>query len=90
MWPVSSLFPRQGSNTYPLHWEHRILTTRLSGKSLIFYFEANFVCTFWFVAMSLLCCLLGLLFFRHTAMGYWLPVQVLVSVVSDSLWPQGL
>ena len=46
MWPVSSLFPRQGSNTYPLHWEHRILTTRLPGKSLIFYFEVNFVCTF--------------------------------------------
>ena len=46
MWLVSSLFPRQGSNTDPLHWEHGTLTTRQLGKSLLFYFEASFACVF--------------------------------------------
>ena len=35
-WPyrVGSLFPNQGSNPCPLHWEHTALTTGPLGKSL--------------------------------------------------------
>ena len=31
---VGYYFPDQGSNSHPLHWKHRILTTGPSGKSL--------------------------------------------------------
>ena len=32
---MGSQFPDQGLNSWPLYWEHRVLTTRLPGKSLL-------------------------------------------------------
>ena len=32
---VGSQFPNQGLNSCPLYWEHRVLTTRPPGKSLL-------------------------------------------------------
>ena len=92
VWPVSSLFPRQGSNTYPLHWEHGILTTRLPGKSLLFYFEASFACIFSVYShVSIMLSAVTSFFLCHTACGILVPNEsVSLSVMSDSLRPQGL
>ena len=89
MRPVSSLFPRQESNTYPLHWEHGILTTRPPGKSLLFYFEASFALVYGHVSIMLSA--VTSFFLCHTACGILVPNKsVSLSVMSDSLRPQGL
>ena len=36
---VGSQFPNQGSNLYPTHWKHGVLTTRLTGKFLLYEFK---------------------------------------------------
>ena len=33
-WHAGSQFPDQGLNLHPMQWKHRVLTTRLPGKSL--------------------------------------------------------
>ena len=41
---VGSQFPNQGSNLYPMHWKHGVLTTRLPGKFLLYEFKwANLI-----------------------------------------------
>ena len=40
---LQGIFPTQGSNLRPLHWELRVLTTGLPGKSLLQDTEYSFL-----------------------------------------------
>ena len=42
-WHVGSLYPNQGSNPDPLHWEHWVLTTGLLQKSSVVLFSSTHV-----------------------------------------------
>ena len=42
-WHACGIFPDQGSNPGPLHWEHRVLSTVLPGKSHTCYIVSLFL-----------------------------------------------